>query len=111
MTAKKQNASRRDQSNSLEYGEMYEIKIKGFLDEHWKSWFEGMELSYVASGETRQECTLLTGLIADQPALHGLLSKIRDLNLTLISVGKISSEEHVIKKGDQDDEQDNPRRS
>lgn len=111
MTTKKQNASKRDRSNSLENGGMYEIKIKGFLDEHWKSWFEGMELSNVANGETGLECTLLTGLVADQPALHGLLSKIRDLNLTLISVRKISSKEHVIKKGDQDDEQENPRSS
>ena len=90
MTTKKQNVSKQEQSNSVESGGVYEIKIKGHLDEHWKQWFEGMDLSHVANGETGQECALITGLIADQPALHGLLAKIRDLNLTLISVSKLN---------------------
>ncbi len=90
MTTKKQNVSKQDQSNSVESGGVYEIKIKGHLDEHWKQWFEGMKLINVTNGEVGQECTLLTGLFADQPALHGLLAKIRDLNLTLISVRKIN---------------------
>ena len=71
MTTKKQNTSKRDQSISVENGEVYEIKIKGLLDEHWKQWFEGMELGNVTNDEAGQECTLLTGPIADQPALHG----------------------------------------
>ncbi len=90
MTTKKQKVSKQDQSNSMESGGVYEIKIKGHLDEHWKQWFEGMKLINVTNGEVGQECTLLTGLFADQPALHGLLTKIRDLNLTLISVRKIN---------------------
>jgi len=90
MTTKKQDASKRDQPHSLENGGVYEIKIKGLLDEHWRQWFEGMELGNATNGETGQECTLLAGPIADQPALHGLLAKIRDLNLTLISVRRIA---------------------
>lgn len=93
MTTKKKNTSRSDQSNPAENGGVYEIKIKGLLDEHWKQWFEGMELVNVTNGETGQECTLITGPIADQPALHGLLAKIRDLNLTLISVRKVNPQD------------------
>jgi len=90
MAAKKKNALKLDQPNFTDNGGIYEIKIKGYLDEHWKQWFEGMEVGRVTNGETGQECTLITGLIADQPDLHGLLAKIRDLNLTLISVRKIN---------------------
>ena len=102
MTAKKQKAFKSDQPNFLENGGRYEIKIKGLLDEHWKQWFDGMELGIVTNGETGQECTILTGSIADQPALHGLLAKIRDLNLTLISVRKIASKDQRNRGGDQD---------
>jgi hypothetical protein len=103
MTTKKQNTSKRDQSISVENGGVYEIKIKGHLDEHWKQWFEGMELGNVTNGETGQECTLLTGHIVDQPALHGLLAKIRDLNLTLISVRKMNPKDPVNEGKDRDD--------
>ena len=61
--------------------EYYEIKIKGHLDPRWSDWFAGLELTHL-EGNT----TLLSGLLPDQAALHGLLERIRDLNLTLISV-------------------------
>jgi hypothetical protein len=75
----------------VEWGDcgLYQIQIKGRLDEHWREWFEGMNLTYVQNGETGLECTLLIGLISDQPALHGLLTKIRNLNLTLLSVKRL----------------------
>ncbi len=75
-------------------GGVYEIRIKGYLDEHWLDWFEGMTLRTVKNRKTGLVLTVLRGTFADQPALHGLLAKIRDLNLTLISVTKPGSVNH-----------------
>lgn len=61
--------------------EYYEIKIKGRLDDRWSDWFSGLKLDY-----PDENVTQLSGLLPDQAALHGLLERIRDLNLTLISV-------------------------
>ena len=62
----------------------YEILVDGVLDSRWSSWFEDLQ---VISGEARQ--TVITGPVVDQAALHGLLAKIRDLNLPLLSVRRI----------------------
>ena len=58
----------------------YRIKLKGRLNHRWSDWFEQMAIS------TEGDKTILTGPVADQAALHGLLIRIRDLNLTLLSV-------------------------
>ena len=61
----------------------YRIKLKGCLDSTWSDWFEKMVIS------TEGDTTVLTGPVADQAALHGLLIRIRDLNLTLLSVERL----------------------
>ena len=64
--------------------ELYEIRIEGHLAPSWSETFDGMQLILTPDGETT-----LSGAVADQAALHGLLTRIRDLNLTLISVIRI----------------------
>ena len=61
----------------------YEIRIEGVLGEHWAAWFEGLQVSSEA-GET-----ILSGPVSDQPALHGVLVKVRDLGMCLISVRRL----------------------
>ena len=61
--------------------EYYEIKIRGHLDPCWSDRFAGLKLTHLEGDET-----LISGSLPDQGALHGLLERIRDLNLTLISV-------------------------
>jgi len=58
-----------------------EIRVKGQIAENWSSWFEGLTIIHAAQGET-----VLTGEISDQAALYGLLAKLRDLGLPLLSV-------------------------
>ena len=58
-----------------------EIRLKGQIDEQWSEWFEGLSVAHTEEGET-----VLTGSVADQTALHGLLAKLRDLGVPLLSV-------------------------
>jgi hypothetical protein len=59
----------------------YEIRVRGVLDRRWSGWFDGLQVSSDASGQT-----LIAGPVVDQAALHGLLTKVRDLGLPLLSV-------------------------
>ena len=63
---------------------IYQIRIEGHLGSRWAGWFEGLTITPEEGGET-----LLTGPVADQAALHGLLRKVRDLGIPLISAVRV----------------------
>jgi hypothetical protein len=65
-------------------GVHYEISVEGGLDERWSAWFDGLSVTSDEPGRST-----ISGVVDDQSALHGLLGKIRDLGLTLISVRRI----------------------
>jgi hypothetical protein len=69
----------------------YEIRVEGELDEDWAEWLEGMRPT-VEYGGGKARITRLAGPVADQAALRGILSKLWDLNLTLISVNRMEKE-------------------
>ena len=71
----------RSESGAASTAGHYEIKVGGHLDEHWSEWLGDLSLTHDVQGNTR-----LAGAIADQAALHGILAKIRDLGLPLISL-------------------------
>jgi hypothetical protein len=62
----------------------YELRVRGVLDPSWSAWFEGLRVSSDQAGQTT-----IAGPVADQAALHGLLAKIRDLGLELLSVRRL----------------------
>ncbi|TFG64233.1 MAG: hypothetical protein E4H36_03545 [Spirochaetales bacterium] len=64
---------------------LYEIRVKGHLDGRWAEWFGGMTITLADNGDT-----ILTGPIADQAALHGMLKKVRDLGIPLLSVNFVN---------------------
>ncbi len=65
--------------------EIFEIRLQGQLDTRWTDWFEGMTITQTEDGDT-----ILAGPVADQAALHGLLKKVRDLGLPLLSINPIN---------------------
>ena len=66
---------------------LYKIRVKGHLDQHWSAWFDGMTVNNEASGDT-----VISGPLMDQAALHSLLVKVFNLNLTLISVLRMETD-------------------
>jgi hypothetical protein len=82
---------------------VYEIRVRGHLDSRWAAWFDGLVLTHYDDGTT-----LIAGQVADQSALHGLLQRMRDLGLPLVSVvqvgptrrSPISSHPHPSNEGD-----------
>ena len=66
---------------------IYQITLQGHLDSRWADWFDGLTVSYQQDNE---ELTILTGPIADQAALRGLLNQIWDFNLTLVAVKRLN---------------------
>jgi hypothetical protein len=67
----------------------YEVRVDGVLDGRWSQWFEGLRIDH-QRGET-----ILSGTLPDQPALHGILDKVRDLGLSIIAVRRLPPQEQV----------------
>lgn len=71
-------------------GSLYHIRVKGNLDPKWADWFDGFVLTFPGNDET-----LLSGRVADQAALHGILNKINRLGLFLVLVAQVSDGDHL----------------
>jgi hypothetical protein len=69
----------------------YEIRVEGHLGDGWSSWLEGLTIYHEAERRDQPACTVLLGPLRDQSALHGVLIKIRDLGLPLVSLRRVGS--------------------
>lgn len=78
---------RRTPTPDLDGAGRYEIRLAGRLDAHWTAWFDGLTV-----GQETDGTTVISGGIADQSALHGLLQRVRDLGLPLVSVNRVGAE-------------------
>jgi hypothetical protein len=67
--------------------QVVEIRVKGRIDERWSDWFAGLQIRHAEQDET-----ILTGEVVDQAALYGLLAKLRDLGLALVSLTQVGSD-------------------
>ena len=90
-------AEQRSQGTGRAWPSTYQIRIEGHLGPVWTHWFAGLSITLEDNGDT-----LLTGAVADQAALHGLLKKVRDLGVPLISVDRLgpSPAPQATDKGD-----------
>jgi hypothetical protein len=71
----------------------YEVRVDGVLDDRWSEWFDGLRIEH-QGGQT-----LLSGVLADQPALHGILDKVRDLGLSIVLVRRLPPPEAAEAQG------------
>jgi hypothetical protein len=71
-------------ANKLDQSMVYQIRVKGHLGRQWTNWFEGLTITLEDNGDT-----ILTGPVVDQAALHGLIRKVRDLGMPLISAIRV----------------------
>jgi hypothetical protein len=89
---------------------IYKIRIKGHLGQQWTDWFEGLTITLEENGDT-----LLTGPVVDDAALHGLLKKVHDLGMPLLSVNRVESGQadavDIEQSGDSSSEQKDRRRA
>jgi hypothetical protein len=76
-------ADKREPGTEAVQPAVYQIRLHGHLGDQWADWFDGMSITLEQNGDT-----LLTGPVADQAALHGLLRKVRDLGMRLVSVNE-----------------------
>lgn len=79
--------------------QVYEIRLKGYLEGRWADWFEGLTIKLEEDGDT-----LLTGPVIDQAALHGLLKKVRDLGMPLVSVNLVQFDETYASRSEKEKE-------
>jgi hypothetical protein len=79
------------QSPRVDSPTTYQIRVLGKLEERWSDWFNGMAITF-ESGNDGFVITTLTGVVIDQTALHGILNRIRDLNVPLLSVQLVTPE-------------------
>jgi len=82
------NTQKKNSLSTTAQGELFEIHVKGHLDDSWSDWLEGLEVMLLDNGEM-----ILSGAIEDQAALMGTLNKLYGLNLTLLSVSKVDQKE------------------
>ena len=73
---------------------LYEIRLKGHLDARWAAWFDGLTLTQDTDGTTA-----IRGPVVDQAALHGLIQKVRDIGLPLVSVTRVDPESPINHQG------------
>jgi hypothetical protein len=90
------NATHVSTENHHEPG-LYEIRLKGHLDDKWADWFDGLTITRSDNGET-----VLRGAVVDQAALHGVLRKVRDLGLPLLSVNLVEPKQANAPDGNLD---------
>lgn len=77
--------NKHESSSNLDQPVWYQIRLQGHLDPQWAEWFDGLTITLAPNG-----VTLLTGPVVDQAALHGLLKKVRDLGMPLLSVMRVN---------------------
>lgn len=77
---------------------VYQIRLEGLLDDQWVDWFSGLTIIQEENGDT-----LLTGPVADQAALFGLLKKVRDLGLPLVSLNRVEPDKSDVEKGEKNE--------